>query len=205
MHHQDRLRAAYPLLCGLLEQLSPLPELVPQPLPVAEAVTKIVVGQMLSRVAADTIYARLADLRDRRQLEGCWKLAEADLVVCGLSRRKVRTVREFAACYERDPASFEAWRDLDYPELSAAVSGHWGMSQWSADMLAIFYFAKPDVFPATDGTLIRVRRILEENYLQGPLQPDLAKPFRTSLARYMWAFLDRGFLDRKRGGSIQTE
>jgi len=198
LSNHDHLRAAYPPLCGLLEQVSPLSDLIPQSLPVAEAVTKIVVGQMLSRAAADTIYARLAALRGRYGLEGCWQLAESDLLGCGLSRRKVRTVREFAACYERDPARFEAWRELEYPELSVAVAGHWGLSQWSADMLAIFYFAKPDVFPETDGTIIRVRRILEDHHLPTPLDPELARPFRTSLARYMWAFLDGGHLAPKR-------
>lgn len=198
MSHHQHLRAAYPPLCDLLEQVSPLPTLVAQPLPVAEAVTKIVVGQMLSRAAADTIFSRLVDLRDRHQLEGCWQLAEADLFSCGLSRRKVRTVLEFAALYERDPASIEVWRSLDHPELCSAVASHWGLSQWSADMLAIFYFAKPDVFPATDGTIMRVRRILEERHLKKPLEPELASPFRTSLARYMWAFLDDGVLQQER-------
>lgn len=197
MSHHQHLRTAYPALCGLLEKVSPLPDLVPQYLPVSEAVTKIVVGQMLSRAAADTIYARLTSARDRYGLEGCWQLAEADLLDCGLSRRKVRTVREFSAFYEHDPSRFEAWRDLEYHELSAAVASHWGLSQWSADMLAIFYFAKPDVFPATDGTIIRVRRILEDQHLTGTLEPERASPFRTSLARYMWEFLDGGHLSQR--------
>lgn len=122
MGHHEHLRAAYPLLCRLLEQVGPLPALVAQPLPVAEAVTKIVVGQMLSRAAADTIYDRLVAFRHRNGLQGCWQLAEVDLLGCGLSRRKVRTVREFAGCYERDPAYFEAWRELDYARRKKRAS-----------------------------------------------------------------------------------
>ena len=197
MRHDQHLRTAYPRLSDLLERVSPLENLTPQPLPVAEAVTKIVVGQMLSRAAADTIYSRLAGIRARDELTGSWELPEAALLACGLSRRKVRTIREFAICYERDPSKFEAWRTLDHPELSAAVSEHWGLSQWSADMLAIFYFAMPDVFPGTDGTITRVQQILEERYLLGPLDPELASPFRTALARYMWALLDGGFLSSR--------
>jgi len=169
---------------------------------VTEAVTKIVVGQMLSRAAADTIYARLAVLRDCYQLEGRWQLTETDLLKCGLWRRKVRTVRDFASVYERDPTSTEAWRSLDYPELSGAVASHLGLSQWSADMLAIFYFAKPDVLPATDGTIIRVRRILEDRHLPGLLESELARPFRTPPPRYMWAFLDGGHLATKIGDVV---
>lgn len=199
MIHHQHLRTAYPHLSNLLEKVPPLQALTPQPLPIAEAVTKIVVGQMLSRAAADTIYSRLAALCARRGLEGTWMLSEADLIGCGLSRRKVRTIREFATCYEHAPYEFEAWRNLDYIQLSEAVSGYWGLSQWSADMLAIFYFAMPDVFPGTDGTIIRVRQILEECYLQGPLEPELARPFRTSLARVMWALLDGGLLSLTQG------
>lgn len=178
----------------LLDRVPSLSALVPQPLPVAEAVTKIVVGQMLSRAAADTIYARLVAARLRYELPGCWMLSEVDLLESGLSRRKVRTIRDFGVCYEHDPQRYEAWRELEHTELSGEVSMHWGLSQWSSDMLAIFYFARPDVFPATDGTIIRVRRILEEQHLLRPLKPDLARPYRSYLARFMWALLDGGVL-----------
>lgn len=194
MDHQQYLMDAYPHLSGLLAQVSPLPTLNPQPHPVAEAVTKIVVGQMLSRSAAEKIFTRIVVTSASLKLEGCWQLSETDLLDCGLSRRKARTIREFAASYALNPSSFESWRDLDYLELSTEVSQHWGLSQWSADMLAIFHFAKPDVFPETDGTIIRVRRILEDRHLPGPLEPERASPFRTSLARYMWALLDGGHL-----------
>ncbi len=194
MSYHQHLRTAYPPLCDLWEQVLPLPEITPPSIPVAEAVTKIVVGQMLSRAAAETIYKRLTVLHDRHQLEGCWQLAETDLLSCGLSRRKARCVLEFAANYDRDPDRFEAWRELEYSALSSVVSEHWGLSQWSADMLAIFYFGKSDVFPATDGTIIRVQRILEKEHLVGPLDPELARPFRTSLARSMWALLDGGYI-----------
>ena len=194
MSHHQHLITVYPQMSDLLHKVPPLETLKPQPLSIAEAVTKIVVGQMLSRAAANTVYARLTATYARRELEGGWKLSEEELLKCGLSRRKARTIREFSVYYERDPSKFEAWRTLDYPKLTAVVSEHWGLSQWSADMLAIFYFAMPDVFPETDGTIIRVRRILEEHYLVGPLEPELARPFRTSLARHMWALLDGGFL-----------
>lgn len=194
MSHREQLKAVYPTLGELLAQVPTLPDLEQQRMPVAEAVTKIVIGQMLSRAAADTIYERIAAARKHQGLEGSWQLSEAELLRCGLSRRKVRTIHEFGVSYECDPASIEAWRGLEYPELSAVVSGHWGLSQWSADMLAIFYFAKPDVFPETDGTITRVRRILEEEHLKGPLEPNLARPFRTSLTRHMWALLDTGVL-----------
>jgi DNA-3-methyladenine glycosylase II len=194
LNYHQHLSGAYPPLRDLFDRVSPLPVLKPQQQPVAESVTKIVVGQMLSRAAAETIYARMRELCLTYQLQGCWLLSEADLLNCGLSRRKARTILEFGACYELNPPSFENWRSLSYSDLCEKVKKHWGLSQWSADMLAIFYFAKLDVFPETDGTIVRVRKILEENHLEGPLNPKLASPFSTFLARYMWALLDEGHL-----------
>lgn len=194
MSHHLHLTDTYPQLSGFLTRITPLSALEPQKLPVGEAVAKIVVGQMLSRAAADTIYSRLVEMRLKRQVDGCWQLGEADLLGCGLSRRKARTIQEFGCRYDCSKSEFEAWRDLEYVELSSKVSDHWGLSQWSADMLAIFYFAKEDVFPATDGTIQRVRRILEEDYLGYEIDPNLARPYRSYLARSMWAFLDEGIL-----------
>lgn len=197
LSHLDYLLAAYPQLYNLFRKVNNLKTLKPQNAPIPETVTKIVVGQMLSRAAADSIYARLSERRSHCQLEGVWQLMETDLLECGLSRRKVRTIREFAAFYERDPLRFESWRTLDHQQLRAVVSEHWGLSHWSADMLAIFHFAMPDVFPESDGAIIRVRQTLEEHYLMGPFDPKYARPHRTSLARYMWALQDRKILSSK--------
>lgn len=194
MSPRQHLIIAYPDLSNLFQKVPPLEVLRPQQLPIAEAITKIVIGQMLSRVAADVIYSRLIKIRDRHRLEGSWKLSEKELLDCGVSRRKVRTIREFAVCYESDPSRFDVWPNLDHLDLRAAVSDYWGLSQWSADMLAIFYFGMPDVFPEKDGSIIRVQKMLEEHYLTKPLDPGLARPFRTTLARYMWALLDEGEL-----------
>lgn len=178
--------------------MPPLEVLRPQTLPIAEAVTKIVIGQMLSRTAADTIYSRVIKARSRHRVKGSWQLPETELLACGLSQRKVRTIREFAAYYECCPAEVEAWRNLGQSELREAVSKHWGLSSWSADMLAIFYFAMPDIFPENDGTIIRVRQTLEQHYTTGPLEAESARPYRTTFTRYMWALLDHGVLQIKK-------
>lgn len=140
MNCRQYLAVAYPQLSTLLQKVPTLELLKPQPTPIPEAVSRVVVGQMLSRTAADKIYDRLVGRQISCGHEGVWQLPESELLGCGLSRRKVRTIREFAAYYDSNPYKVEAWRALDYQELSAAVSEHWGLSRWSADMLAIFIF-----------------------------------------------------------------
>lgn len=194
MNQLQHLKTTYPHLSHLLNEVPPLQAIRAQHIPIPEAVTKIVIGQMLSRTAADTIYSRVMDSCNRHKFAGSWQLPEKELLACGLSQRKARTIREFSDFYTRSAEEVEAWRDLNHKQLREAVSEHWGLSKWSADMLAIFYFAMPDVFPESDGSIIRVRQVLEQHHIKGKLNPQDAKPYRTSLTRYMWAFLDNGIL-----------
>lgn len=188
------LHTAYPQISGYLEALETLPSLEPRSIPVAEALTKIVVGQMLSRKAAESIYQRLVVARDRLGLQGCWLLPDRLLRESGLSARKAKTIGELASRYQVCSDEIEAWRQLEYSELVREVSAIWGLSRWSVDMLAIFYFANPDVFPETDGSILRALALLEARTEGGQIEPELAQPYRSYLALSLWALLDQGIL-----------
>jgi DNA-3-methyladenine glycosylase II len=180
----------FPGLEPLFEETGPV-ELSPnREILVAEAVTKIVVGQMLSKEAAASIYQRIETARDQYAHAGSWKLDSDVLKACGLSGRKVRTIKEFGSQYDTEMAVFEAWRNLPYSELVKMVSSHWGLSQWSADMLAIFYFGLEDVFPKSDGTIVRAIKMLQSTQNGLNINSKAAKPFRTYLSLYLWRMID---------------
>lgn len=193
MVHFSHLLNEYPELSEVFNRIGPLPANQPESLPVAEAICKIVVGQMLSGKAATSIYARLVTKASHNQLDGCWLLPTAELLDAGLSRRKARTIEEFAAAYKTAPEYFERWRALQHEELCREVSDFWGLSQWSADMLGIFYFANPDVFPVNDGSITRAIELATQRYGLSGFNPERAAPYRSFLARYLWAGLDSGY------------
>ncbi|MDP6263376.1 MAG: hypothetical protein QGI42_06710 [Rhodospirillales bacterium] len=192
---EAHLDKTYPVLREAFDVLGPV-NLPPRDgVPIGEAVTRIVIGQMLSRDAALSIYRRVTAARDERGLAGSWQLDEETLVSLGFSRRKARTIREFADRYQVAPASYERWRTLDYDTLCREVSAFWGMSAWSADMLAIFYFGQPDVFPIADGTIKRAVTLIEKQILGGrKFEPMRARPYRTFLSLYLWKAVDTGYL-----------
>jgi len=66
---------------------------------------------------------------------------------------------------------------------------HWGLSNWSASILAIFYFGFEDVYPENDGSIRRVTRLLEQKGIT--FDPEQASPYRSYLALYLWEILDR--------------
>lgn len=197
MKHNQHLKSAYPELAGLIDQVGTIPELRAVDLPVAEAITRIVTGQMLSRSAAHTIYSRVVTLRESQGLDGSWKLSPDHLSASGLSRRKVRAIKEFGELYDKNPESYEGWRHLVFEKLTKEVDKCWGLSHWTAAILALFYFANEDVFPVSDGSICRAVSLLEsKGMISSNFDSGTARPFRSYLALYLWAMLDQGLVSK---------
>ena len=164
-------------------------------LSVAHAVTRTVIGQMLSRHAARTIYERVEKLSIEKGLDGAWKLSVDELTGLGVSGRKARTITEFGQKYDQAPAAYEAWRQMPHEDVVREVSSHWGLSTWSADILSIFYFGFEDVFPEKDGTIQRAVSIINEShYADAPFDPYKASPYKTYLSLYLWQMIDENII-----------
>jgi DNA-3-methyladenine glycosylase II len=157
---------------------------------VPEAVAEVVVGQMLSREAARAVLRRLREEARKTGCGGVAGLSHRSLLRCGLSARKARTIVEFSGLYRSDPQRYRSWRRAEWKELRNDVCSHWGLSDWSASMLAIFYFRHPDVFPESDGSICRAMARLVAAGSAANFQPDSASPYRTYLALYLWRMLD---------------
>lgn len=188
------LQMAYPPLKPFFASVGSVSlPVIPKTL-VADAVILHIIGQMLSAKATATIHRRLLsaskDLTCRP-----WHLDDDRLRECGLSGRKSRTIREFGLVYEARPEYIELWRSLPFPVLLQEVRKFWGLSDWTASMLAIFHFGNRDVFPLSDGSIARVVALVETHFLRGKgsFDPIPASPFGTQLAMIFWASLDRGY------------
>lgn len=189
----------YPKTAPLFASVKPIARLVPSQQPIAESVVRVVIGQMLSRAAARTIYSRVQEQARRQRLSGSWELNSSDLTASGLSKNKVRTICEFAEVYRHDPLRVESWRTLTAEEVRSQVVEFWGMSDWTAGILSIFYIGHEDVFPQNDGTLVRASELLRRSGYwsvrrDGPVGGERASPYRSYLALYLWKAIDEGAL-----------
>ena len=186
VHAKEHLSQIFPKLEVFLDSCSVENELKPSNVGVLEAVVKIVIGQMLSRKAAGTIFNRVKIILDSDPNLLCAK--KEDLVALGVSNSKAKTIIGFAAMYSVNPDRFEGWPALSYQELQKEVDSIWGISTWTASMLAIFHFGSEDVFPYQDGT---IKKALEKLQSHGvDLDPEEAKPYQSYLALYLWRFID---------------
>jgi DNA-3-methyladenine glycosylase II len=165
---------------------------------VADAVIRHIVGQMLSAKAAATIHRRVLLASEAFKCRP-WHLEDSQLRECGLSRRKTRAIREFGLAYDTRADEIELWRSLPYPSLQQEIRAFWGISDWTAAMLAIFHFGHCDVLPLKDSSISRVIALIESRFLsgKGSFDPRPASPFGTHLAMIFWASLDRGYWQQR--------
>jgi DNA-3-methyladenine glycosylase II len=186
---KETIRIANPGLSDYLDQVTTIEALRPKATTVVSAVTKIVVGQMLSRKAANSILERAESLTFIEGKREIALLSTEGLRSCGISNSKAKAIKLFADQYYEDCDQYENWRNLGADDLFREVKRHWGLSDWTASMLAIFYLGLPDVYPVKDGSIKRVTKLLEQRGIM--LEPEKAAPYRSYLALYLWKILDK--------------
>ena len=159
---------------------------------------KVVAGQQLSTKAADSIWKRIENLikENNCSLEQLF-LANPQRVLktSGLSRNKVKAISGMVDVFESGQISKQMLFKKNYDELVECITSLWGFGKWSADMVAMSFFAHKDVWP--DGDLA-IRKGIET--LSGGKEKtkksilSASAPYRSYLARHIWKGFNRGLL-----------
>jgi DNA-3-methyladenine glycosylase II len=160
------------------------------------SLVRTIVGQQLSTKAARSIYGRLTALFDDRPPtpEDLISTDEEPLRACGLSRPKVRYLRDLAERVISGELDLQSLHDLPDDEVIRKITSVKGLGRWSADMFLMFHLGREDVLPVGD---LGVRRAAERAYSL-PAIPDagtlqnLARPWsphRTLASFYLWESL----------------
>jgi DNA-3-methyladenine glycosylase II len=161
------------------------------------SLVRTIVGQQLSTKAARTIYERLvALLGDGPPTpEEILAAEEDDLRAVGLSRQKVRYLRDLARHVLGGELELDRLDELSDEEVAREITAVKGLGQWSADMFLMFHLGRPDVLPVGD---LGIRRAVERAYgLPGLPDEDALRsiagpwrPHRTLACLYLWESLD---------------
>ena len=164
----------------------------------SRALVWAIVGQQLSTRAAATIRSRLDERIGRGPLATALEdVADTDLLACGLSNAKVRSVRDLVSRV-RDgtlaPDQFDPMPDDEIRRLLVAVRG---IGPWTADMFLIFSMCRPDVLATTDlGIQVAVGRLTGLSRKATPAEVVLAAesgewhPFASAACLHLWRSLD---------------
>ncbi|MDP4023547.1 DNA-3-methyladenine glycosylase 2 family protein [Methylobacterium sp. NEAU 140] len=181
---------AEPLRAGIA-RLGPIAIPPPVHASVAERLSVEIVNQQLSTRAALAIWTRV------EAAAAGLGLAPRDLFVpgheavlraCGVSGNKVRALH---AVREAEGAGWlgPELAALPHPERSALLCRVRGVGPWTADMVGIFHFLDPDIWPAGDVAAVASLRRLTGRDDTDAVALAFA-PFRSILARYAWRLKD---------------
>jgi DNA-3-methyladenine glycosylase II len=158
---------------------------------VAERLFVEVVNQQLSTKAAAAIWARVEGAAAARAVTprdlfvpGC----EAALRACGISGNKVRALQAIRQAEESGMLGADLAL-MPHPERSAILCGIRGVGQWTADMVGIFHYLDPDIWPVGDVAAVGCLRRLTGCEDTRAVAAAFA-PYRSILARYTWRIKD---------------
>jgi DNA-3-methyladenine glycosylase II len=181
-----------------------------------EVLARSIASQQISGVVARKMIERLMALHDNRFPTPA-ELAAAtpeQLRGAGFSFAKVAALQDLAAHYLDgrlpDDATLAALDDETVIERCVAVRG---IGRWTAQMLLMFHFGRPDVMPADD---YGVRQGFQLAYrLKGLPKPrallayaERWKPYRSAGAWYLWRAVElhrQGKLPRRAGRAPRIE
>lgn len=184
---------AYPALRDALARTGPIRIAPAAHACVAERLFVAVVNQQLSTRAAGAIWARIeaAAVASGCDPRGLFAAGDPDrLRACGLSGNKVRALQAIVAAEAAGLLGPELG-GLPHPERAAILCGIRGVGPWTADMVGIFHFHDPDIWPEGDVAAAGCLRRLTGRTDTRAVAAGFA-PYRSILARALWHIKDTG-------------
>ena len=159
-----------------------------------QALLHSIVYQQLSGKAARAIHLRLVNLFPNRYPSPTrlLKLSDSKLAAVGLSRAKCKAVTDLArCCINRTVPHASAFKNMPDGEVVECLSKVRGVGVWTAEMLLIFYLARPDVLPIGDLGILKGFRIaygLKVNPEPARLlkHGERWRPYRSMASWYLW-------------------
>lgn len=157
------------------------------------ALCNIIVSQLLSVAAANTIWERLQQRVVSFTPQNLLKQSDETLRAAGLSSAKVRTMRAIATEIDINGLDLEQLTSRPATEAHARLCEIKGIGPWTADIFLLFCAGHPDVFPSGDVALQSAVQI-GLNLKERPKANVLDKialawaPHRGTAARLFWAY-----------------
>ncbi|MBT9311423.1 DNA-3-methyladenine glycosylase family protein [Leptothoe kymatousa] len=164
----------------------PLPLAPRQDVPFPVRLCRAVAGQQLSVKAAQSIWARvLAQAAGQPLMDYFTAASPETLRSCGLSKAKAKAMGEIALAHRTHQIDAATLGNLDHKQRTQQLTKIWGVGPWTADMVGIFYFGDPDIWPDGDATACKCLATLTNNQTTISTAAHFA-PYRSYLALYMW-------------------
>ena len=152
-----------------------------------------VVSQQLSTASAGAIWARLTAAFEPFEPQAIIKARPQKLARLGLSKPKIKALKEIARAVTRGTPDLTTLADLAADEAHAALTAVHGIGPWTADIYLLSCLGHADAWPAGDLALQEAARLAfglaerPSTKEMGPLA-EIWRPHRAVAARVLWTY-----------------
>ena len=160
------------------------------------SICKSIVGQQISVAAASSIFLKFKKIcRGKITPKVVKNLSISKLKSCGLSRQKARGIKELSKKFFDKKFNPNLIKKMEDEESIIYLSSLRQVGRWSAEMILLFTFNRPNIWPVQDIGLLRA---ISNNYKKKYLPPkkfvfDLQKrytPYCSVATWYLWRSID---------------
>ena len=157
---------------------------------------KSIIGQQISVAAANSVFLKFKfACYGRINPKNVNKLKSSNLRKCGLSRQKVKGIKELAKKFLDKSFNPKLIKNMTDEEAIEYLSGLRQIGKWSAEMILLFTYNRPNIWPVQDIGLLRA---ISNNYKKKYLPPEafvnkLKKkfsPYCSVATWYLWRSID---------------
>jgi DNA-3-methyladenine glycosylase II len=156
-----------------------------------QTLVRSIVGQQISVLAADAIWGRLCEHLGEVTPSAVLATDQASIAACGVTRPKASYIHGLAE--NADDLLNQDWDSMSDEAIMKHLVKFRGIGPWTAEMLLMFHFLRPDVFSLGDIGLIRgTQRLVPEAETKEQVGEiaERWRPYRTAAAWYLWRILD---------------
>ena len=157
---------------------------------------KSIIGQQISVAAANSVFLKFKKkCKYRINAKTVSKLTFSQLKSCGLSRQKVLGIKSLAKQISEKSFNPNLITKMDDEEAIIYLSNLRQIGRWSAEMILLFTYNRPNIWPIQDIGLLRA---ISKNYKKKYLPPEkfvniLKKrfsPYCSVATWYLWRSID---------------
>jgi DNA-3-methyladenine glycosylase II len=152
-----------------------------------------IVSQQLSTASAGAIWGRLAAAFDPFEPAAIMRARPAKLARLGLSRPKIKSLKEIARAIDRGHLAIASLGELAAEDAHAALTAVHGIGPWTADIYLLSCLGHADAWPAGDLALQEAARVafgLKTRPSTKEMIPlaETWRPWRAVAARVLWTY-----------------
>ena len=167
---------------------------IPKNLNIFDCLAQTVVEQQLSYKAAKSIWNKIKISSEERNIELIDYFDTkyiADIRKDGLSENKIKAILGAKEAVSVGEITLKGLSEMNDIEFKASITGLWGFGDWSAEMIAIFYLGRTNVWSEIDLILNKgINQICEQCELTPHELLEIIDPYQSYLALHIWRYKD---------------